>query len=105
LEHPTELKKGRDYAFFEQWLGRGLLLSDGQQWREQRKTLTPTFHFAMLNQYTAIFNGQARTLVGNLAKLEGQDKQEDIGPLLTRCSLDIIGGKFLDHMAIIIEGN
>jgi hypothetical protein len=29
-----------------------------------------------------------------LAKLEGQDKQEDIGPLLTRCSLDIIGGKF-----------
>ena len=60
LEHSTELKKGRDYDFYKQWLGQGLLLSDGQRWREQRKTLTPTFHFTMLEQYMTVFNRQAK---------------------------------------------
>jgi cytochrome P450 len=60
LENPKELKKGRDYAFYEQWLGKGLLLSDGEIWREHRKALTPTFHFSMLDQYCAVFNRQAK---------------------------------------------
>ena len=90
LEHSTELKKGRDYEFYQQWLGLGLLLSDGPKWRHQRKYLTPTFHFSMLDHYAEVFNGQAQVLVQRLAPLQGQP-QQDVAPLLTRCTLDILG--------------
>uniref|UniRef100_A0A183BJZ6 Glyco_hydro_57 domain-containing protein n=1 Tax=Globodera pallida TaxID=36090 RepID=A0A183BJZ6_GLOPA len=50
LENSVELTKGNDYAFFRQWLG-------------ERRILTPTFHFAKLEQYTHIFNAEARKLV------------------------------------------
>ncbi|KAL3098734.1 hypothetical protein niasHT_024488 [Heterodera trifolii] len=96
LENSVELRKGRDYAFFGQWLGQGLLLSDGDKWRRQRRMLTHTFHFTMLEQYTHIFNRNAKLLVNRLsehadnASASSDAAGEDIGPLLIRCSLDIV---------------
>ncbi|KAI3415542.1 hypothetical protein GPALN_005148 [Globodera pallida] len=93
LENSVELTKGNDYAFFRQWLGEGLLLSAGAKWKRQRRILTPTFHFAKLEQYTHIFNAEARKLVDKLTKLESSDDlsraKEDLALMLQHCSLAI----------------
>ncbi|KAI3419635.1 hypothetical protein GPALN_004072 [Globodera pallida] len=92
LENSVELRKGRDYAFFGQWLGQGLLLSDGDKWRRQRRMLTPTFHFAMLEQYTHVFNRNAMILLDRMSEMAEHhaDDVHDFGPTLIRCSLDIV---------------
>uniref|UniRef100_A0A914H251 Cytochrome P450 n=1 Tax=Globodera rostochiensis TaxID=31243 RepID=A0A914H251_GLORO len=92
LENSVELRKGRDYAFFGQWLGQGLLLSDGDKWRRQRRMLTPTFHFAMLEQYTHVFNRNAMILLDRMSEMAENhaDDVHDVGPTLIRCSLDIV---------------
>ncbi|KAL3096013.1 hypothetical protein niasHS_005772 [Heterodera schachtii] len=93
LENSAELIKGNDYDFFKQWLGEGLLLSTGAKWKRQRRILTPTFHFAKLEQYTDIFNGKARELVQSLTNLASADdnssKAEDISEMIRHISLAI----------------
>ncbi|KAL3092562.1 hypothetical protein niasHS_007771 [Heterodera schachtii] len=93
LENSVELTKGNDYNLFKQWLGEGLLLSTDAKWKRQRRIMTPTFHFAKLNQYTDIFNGKARELVQSLTNLASADdnssKALDISEMIQHISLAI----------------
>uniref|UniRef100_A0A914IB00 Cytochrome P450 monooxygenase n=1 Tax=Globodera rostochiensis TaxID=31243 RepID=A0A914IB00_GLORO len=87
LESTVELKKGPDYKFFHQWLGNGVLVSDGDHWLRQRRMLLPIFHFSMLEQYTPTFNKYGRLLAQNLAELQGKRELVDVSPLLVKCAL------------------
>lgn len=49
--YSNELHKGKDYGFFEEWLGPGLLLGAGERWKKARKVATPAFHFKNLETY------------------------------------------------------
>ncbi|GMR60210.1 hypothetical protein PMAYCL1PPCAC_30405 [Pristionchus mayeri] len=80
--------KGRDYEFIKPWLGEGLLTASGDRWRLHRKIITPTFHFARLNNYIPAFVAEAEvfvSIVGGLLEVE-----IDAYPLLKKCTLDII---------------
>ncbi|KAL3105664.1 hypothetical protein niasHT_029080 [Heterodera trifolii] len=87
LESTEEMKKGPDYKFFHQWLGNGVLVSDGDHWLRQRRMLLPIFHFSMLEQYTPTFNKYGRMLTKNLAELQGRRELVDLSPLLIKCAL------------------
>jgi cytochrome P450 len=57
----SELNKGTDYVFFQQWLGKGLLLGPGDQhWFKIRRMVTPAFHFAKIEEYTEIMDDHSR---------------------------------------------
>ncbi|KAL3105665.1 hypothetical protein niasHT_029081 [Heterodera trifolii] len=87
LESTVEIKKGPEYKFFHQWLGNGVLVSDGEHWLRQRRMLLPIFHFSMLEQYTPTFNKYGRMLTKNLAELQGRRELVDLSPLLIKCAL------------------
>ncbi|KAI9560160.1 hypothetical protein GHT06_014171 [Daphnia sinensis] len=88
------IDKSREYNFIQPWLGTGLLTSTGSKWHQRRKMLTPTFHFKILEQFIRVFNEQSAILVEKLNDTVNQ--QFDIFPFITRCTLDIICGKYVD---------
>lgn len=64
----------------------------GSKWHQRRKMLTPTFHFKILEEFIRIFNEQSAVLVEKLNEIV--DQLFDIFPFITRCTLDIICGKY-----------
>ncbi|KAI6184920.1 hypothetical protein M3Y97_00648700 [Aphelenchoides bicaudatus] len=88
LNSNVELTKGRDYSFFEQWLGPGLLLGDGERWQKARKMATPAFHFSKLDEYAQTIDYHCRTLVDILKK--ETNKNINMYNYIKLCALDII---------------
>jgi len=66
--------------------------STGDKWRSRRKMITPTFHFAILNDFLEVMNEQGGILLEKLEK--HVDKEPfNIFTDITLCALDIICGK------------
>ncbi|KAI6221469.1 hypothetical protein M3Y99_01540800 [Aphelenchoides fujianensis] len=57
----TEIDKGEDYRFFEQWLRPAILLGSGERWHRTRKMVTPAFHFAKIEEYVEAMDLHTRT--------------------------------------------
>ena len=70
--------------------GRGLFLSNGQEWRQQRRAVAPAFAPRTLHQVAGQVISCASALVTDLAALEGE--QINLLPRFQRLALDIIGG-------------
>lgn len=83
-----KLVKSSDYYFLMPWLGRGLLLKEGQQWFGRRKAITPAFHFNILEEFLEIFARHADIL---MTKFE-VGNTVDVTPLSLNCAFDIICG-------------
>ena len=92
LSSSDVIRKGMHYRFLEQWLGSGLLTSYGNQWRRNRKMLTPTFHFKILEKFVPVMNRNARILIDKLE--QEADKNDgivnDLRPFILRAALDVI---------------
>ncbi|NXK29866.1 CP4V2 protein, partial [Piprites chloris] len=89
LSSSKHIEKSYLYDFLHPWLGTGLLTSTGDKWRSRRKMITPTFHFAILNDFLEVMNEQGSILVKKLEK--HVDKEPfDVFPDITLCALDII---------------
>nr|ABF06544.1 CYP4AY1 [Ips paraconfusus] len=84
------IHKGDIYAVLKNWLGGGLLISGGEEWRNSRKILTPAFHFTILEQFIEVFE-DATQVLGDVLSAEVTSKGVvDIYPYLTRYTLDVI---------------
>ncbi|NWI96821.1 CP4V2 protein, partial [Pitta sordida] len=89
LNSSKHIEKSYLYTFLHPWLGTGLLTSTGDKWRSRRKMITPTFHFAILNDFLEVMNEQGNILVEKLEK--HVDKEPfDVFLDITLCALDII---------------
>ncbi|XP_060071008.1 cytochrome P450 4A24-like [Ylistrum balloti] len=53
---PKSKGPGGAYYPLMDWLGDGLLISDGKKWERNRRLLTPAFHFDVLKPYVSIYN-------------------------------------------------
>lgn len=89
LSSQSIISKGIGYSFLHEWLGLGLLTSDGQKWRTHRKMITPTFHFKILEEFIDVFNSKGKIMIEKLQKEVG-NKSFDVFPYVTLCALDII---------------
>uniref|UniRef100_A0A182VX83 Uncharacterized protein n=1 Tax=Anopheles minimus TaxID=112268 RepID=A0A182VX83_9DIPT len=90
LSSPKYIDKSSEYDFIRPWLGEGLLTSRGRKWQTHRKTITPTFHFKILEQFVEIFDQQSNTFVDILRLFAKSGETFDVFPLVTLCALDVI---------------
>lgn len=82
------LVKADFYGLLKDWMGSGLLLSDGEKWFARRKIITPAFHFKILEDFVEIFDKHSDVLVEKLRKFDGASV--DIYSMVALCALDII---------------
>ncbi|WKY09828.1 hypothetical protein Q1695_002298 [Nippostrongylus brasiliensis] len=95
LESNKEISKPTEgYTRLQEWLGKGLLTSNGERWRAKRKMLTPAFHFSILNDFIPIFNKEAAILVEQFGRFSDSANVADVFPLIKLCTLDVICGKY-----------
>lgn len=87
------LDKGNSYKFIQKVIGLGLITLRGQQWKEHRKLLNPSFHYNIVNKFTPIFNKHLRMLVKNLESQ--QNETIDVLETLKTASMDMICGSFV----------
>ncbi|XP_023309756.1 probable cytochrome P450 4d14 [Anoplophora glabripennis] len=83
------LTKSVDYRFLHNWLGTGLLTSEGEKWRARRKLITPAFHFSFLEKFTDVFEQNLDILMWEL-KNEVNEDFTNIYSFLNRFALDAI---------------
>ena len=58
------LPKFKDgYRFLKPWLGDGLLISEGSKWFQNRRLLTPAFHYEVLSPYISVYNTCIKVLI------------------------------------------
>ncbi|XP_055549735.1 cytochrome P450 4d1-like isoform X2 [Wyeomyia smithii] len=90
LSSPKYIEKSGEYDFLRPWLGDGLLTSSNRKWFANRKIITPTFHFKILEQFVEIFDQQSNIFVDQLLPKAETGECFDVFPLVTLCALDVI---------------
>ncbi|KAJ2949961.1 hypothetical protein O0L34_g11284 [Tuta absoluta] len=81
--------KKTPYNFMRTWLCEGLLVSNGEKWKQRRKLLTPAFHFEILKSFCSTFNEQAERFLQLIDK-ETEEECIDITPLISRTTLNVM---------------
>ncbi|KHJ82500.1 hypothetical protein OESDEN_17806 [Oesophagostomum dentatum] len=104
LENSKEISKPAEGSTrLQEWLGKGLLTSNGDQWRAKRKMLTPAFHFSILNDFIPIFNKEAAILLNQFSKFADTGRSIDVFPLIKLCTLDVICGTHLKSLSTFVH--
>ncbi|KAI7815711.1 cytochrome p450 [Rhyzopertha dominica] len=83
------IDKSHNYHFLRSWLGKGLLTSTGKKWKKQRRMITPSFHFNILQDFIPVFNSCSNKLVSKLEAELGRNSF-DTYTYIPACTLDII---------------
>ena len=60
---PKPMETGDAFSMVADWIGGGLVLSNGAHWYRSRHLLTPAFHFNILKPYVDVYNEAADILV------------------------------------------
>ncbi|WAR21057.1 CP4F-like protein [Mya arenaria] len=60
-EHRKARGRIDGYRLLQEWMGEGLLMSEGRKWERSRKLLTPAFHFSILSGYVDVMNRASDT--------------------------------------------
>ncbi|XP_075163500.1 cytochrome P450 4d8-like [Haematobia irritans] len=90
LSSTTHISKLEQYGLLHDWLGVGLLVSDGKKWHSRRRIITPAFHFKILENFLDIFNRQSTILVDCLAANADGTTQFDVYQPMSLYTLDVI---------------
>ncbi|XP_061385989.1 cytochrome P450 4d2-like [Musca vetustissima] len=90
LSSQQQITKSSFYDFLIDWLGRGLLLSNGKKWHTRRKIITPAFHFKILEQFVEVFDQQSTIMAKNLYARANGRTAIDMFPVVCRMALDTI---------------
>lgn len=115
LKSSQIIDRSSSYRMFELWFGKGLFtryflilktiisltgiiliaISDGQQWKHDRKLLNSSFSYSAVNSFIPIIDKHAKVLVEVMRKelCSSQDTiLTNIDNLLSLCALDKICG-------------
>ncbi|MGB6483266.1 MAG: cytochrome P450 [Candidatus Acidiferrales bacterium] len=87
LTNPANFLKSRDYRALAKVLGNGLLTSEGDTWRMQRKMLQPAFRRENIRSYAPVMTACAESLLGRWRDGETRDLHQEMMTL----TLDIVG--------------
>ncbi|XP_069136016.1 cytochrome P450 4A24-like isoform X1 [Argopecten irradians] len=85
---PKPKHRGGGYFSLMDWLGDGLLLSEGKKWERNRRLLTPAFHFDVLKPYVDIYNEVFDLFNDKLEKATSGGKSVEIYDLVGLATLD-----------------
>ncbi|XP_016976663.2 probable cytochrome P450 4ac1 isoform X1 [Drosophila rhopaloa] len=91
LQSTKLLTKNTVYDLIRPFLGDGLLISTDHKWHSRRKTLTPAFHFHILQSFLSIFKEECNNFITVLDKnIEGD---LDLNQIIPQFTLNNICGK------------
>lgn len=76
------------YDFLKDWLGDGVLLSNGRKYFSRRRVVLKSFHFNILEDFVEIFDKNSAIFVNDLKQFNGQ--VIDVFPKIGLCALDVI---------------
>ncbi|XP_052073594.1 cytochrome P450 4A10-like [Mytilus californianus] len=87
---PKAYAVGGAYRYLRDWIGDGLLISDGKKWERNRRLLTPGFHFEILKPYVKVYNSVTDVFLEKLKVNAKSGEAIDIFPRVAFASLDTI---------------
>lgn len=90
LESPRRYRKSRNYRSLERVLGKGLLTSEGDFWRRQRKLAQPAFHHKRLELLVAAMAEATADMIARW-KQERVGTEIDVHAEMMRLTLRIAG--------------
>ena len=89
-DNPLNYHKGMGLTEARRVLGDGLLTSEGELWRRQRRTIQPVFRRERVADLTGLIVDEANTLIGRLEAHVGRDPV-DVVAEMTRLTLGVVG--------------
>jgi cytochrome P450 len=87
---PRYQAKSRAYSVLRILFGNGLVTSEGEFWRGQRKLIQPAFHRQRLERLFAMMTDRVTDRARKLGELGRAGKAVDVGPVFSQLTLDII---------------
>lgn len=84
-------RKGAIYAEAKSSLGDGLLISEGDFWRRQRRLAQPAFHRQRIAGFTRIMTDSAEAMLGRWRANRRDGEPFDVVPEMKRLALRIVG--------------
>lgn len=88
-------KKHTDKTFFyklmHNFLGNGLITSNGDRWAVHRRLIQPTFHLSILERFIDTFADASQALCDSLQN--SVTNEIDIGKYANICVMDILNGE------------
>ncbi len=92
VAHPERyLKHSRGYIKLRQFLGNGLLTSEGEFWRKQRRIIQPALHRDRIAGFASTMVAQTEAMLRRWQPLCENKKILDIDHEMTRLTLQIAG--------------
>jgi cytochrome P450 len=90
----------------EPGLGKGLITSEGETWRQHRRTMSPSFDHRSIASYAPVMTGAARELLAEWDSLAA-DTPVEVGTAMMEATLTIISRTMFssdsDRMVAIME--
>jgi cytochrome P450 len=90
LDNNKNYRKSLAYDMIKLLLGNGLLTSEGDFWRKQRRLAQPAFHKQKLADLTAMMVRKAQSEVERIKPKAESGEYFDVAPDMTNLTLDII---------------
>jgi len=88
--YPHYQKKSKPYMVLRILMGNGLVTSEGEFWRGQRKLVQPAFHRRRLEALFAMMVERVNDTVARMSRAAESGDTLDFAPLLSQLTLDII---------------
>lgn len=89
-DNSKNYRKSLAYDLLKPLLGAGLLTSEGEFWKKQRKLAQPAFHKRKLDEWTAMMIERAGHTADKIEKYAERGQEFDVLPEMTALTLDII---------------
>lgn len=89
-ENAGNYTKSMAYDFLRLLLGNGLVTSEGDEWKQNRKLIQPAFHKNKLNDFVSIMQSCTEALFTTLDAHADKKQKLDIAPMMNHLALAII---------------
>jgi cytochrome P450 len=89
-DNSKNYRKSLAYDLLKALLGLGLLTSEGDFWKKQRKLAQPAFHKRKLDEWTEMMVERAEHTAGKINNYAESGEAFDMLPMMTALTLDII---------------
>lgn len=92
-EHSKSFKRQNSYRFARDVFGDGLLSSDGESWRKQRKTVGAEFHRSHVLEHEPLIREQADAFI----ERSRAGETIDLGRAISRMLIEVVFQGLFDH--------
>ncbi|NWR12151.1 CP4B1 protein, partial [Paradoxornis webbianus] len=86
----TDPKSSVPYRFLLPWIGKGLLVLEGNKWFQHRKMLTPAFHYDVLRPYVTLTSDSVKVMLDKWDKKIAERKSVEVTQDISLMTLDSI---------------